>query len=110
MFKRHQDQPTQWTWRVLGGDGRVEQQGGSFEIYEMAVQNAIHNGFHPMEDHWIVENAHEIAHHERGQKPLVILKQNPTTIPPGTVFATNPGSSGSEEYSSPSSGPTQPES
>jgi hypothetical protein len=82
-----------WTWCLLGDDGYIEHQSGDFEQYGAALQDAIRIGFRPTEDDWIVENAHEVAHHEHGHKPLVILKQDPTTIPPGTVFATDPGSS-----------------
>ena len=98
-----------WTWRLLGADGLIEHQAGDFEQYGAALQDAIHNGFRPTEDHWIVETAHEVAHHEHGHKPLVILKQDPTTIPPGTVFATDPGNRGSDQYGSPSTGRMHPE-
>ena len=108
-FKRHKDQPMLWNWHLLGADGRIEQQGGDFENYGLALQDAIHNGFRPTEDDWVVENAHEVAHHEHGHKPLVVLKQNPTTIPPGTVFATDPGNSSSEQHSSSSTGQARPE-
>jgi hypothetical protein len=109
VFKRQQDQSMPWTWRLLGADDCIEHQGGDFEQYGMALQDAIQNGFRPTEDHWIVDTAHEVTHHEHGQKPLVILKQDPTTIPPGTVFATNPGRRDSEQHSSPSIGQTPPE-
>ena len=95
VFTRRKDQPTLWTWRLLGAAGRAEQQAGDFPNYGEALQDAIHNGFRPREDDWVVENAREVAHHLHGHKPLVILKQDPTTIPPGTVFATDPGASSS---------------
>jgi hypothetical protein len=109
LFKRHQDQPMLWTWCLMDANDCIERQAGDFENHGAALQDAIHNGFRPTEDHWIVENAHEVTHHEHGQKPLVILKQDPTTIPPGTVFATDPGNRASEQYSSPSIGQTPPE-
>ena len=105
VFKRNPEQPKLWTWRRLGSDGDVEQQGAEFENYGLALQDAIHNGFRPTEDDWVAENAHEVAHHEHGHKPLVVLKQDPTTIPPGTVFAADPGGSDSGQYSTPSIGP-----
>jgi hypothetical protein len=105
VFKRHKDQPMLWMWRRLGADGCIEQQAGDFENYGVALQDAIHNGFLPKEDDWVVENAHEVALHERGHKPLVILKQDPTTIPPGTVFATD----SSDQYNALSSSQTPPE-
>jgi len=103
VFKRNQDQSRLWTWRRLGTDGGAEQQGGEFENYGVALQDAIHNGFRPTEDDWIVENAHEVAHHEHGHKPLVILKQDPTTIPPGTVFAADPAASPASDDTHPKS-------
>jgi hypothetical protein len=109
VFKRNEDQPMLWTWSLLGDDGWIEHQAGDFEHYGVALQDAIRNGFRPTEDHWIVENAHEVAHHEHGHKPLVVLKQDPTTIPPGTVFATDPGNTGSDQYGSPSTGRMHPE-
>ena len=108
-FKRRKDQPMLWTWSLLGADGYVERQSGDFEHYGVALQDAIRNGFRPTEDHWVVDAAHEVTHHEHGQKPLVVLKQDPTTIPPGAVFVTDPDNSGSEQYSSPSIGQTRPE-
>lgn len=98
-----------WTWRRLGGDGSIEAQASDFESYGAALQDAIHNGFRPTEDHWIVDAAREVTHHEHGRKPLVVLKQDPTTIPPGTVFATDPGHGSSEQYTSPSVGRARPE-
>ena len=102
VFTRRKDQPTLWTWRLLGAAGGVEQQAGDFPNYGEALQDAIHNGFLPREDDWVVENAREVTRHQHGQKPLVILKQDPTTIPPGTVFATDPGSSPSSDQTHPS--------
>ena len=98
-----------WTWRLLGADGCIEHQASGFEQYGLALEDAIRNGFRPKEDDWIVDAAHEVTHHEHGQKPLVILKQDPTTIPPGTVFTTNPADRDSEQYRSPSIGQTPPE-
>ena len=109
VFERHKELPMLWTWRLLGANGCIEHQGGAFEQYSVALQDANRNGFRPTEDHWIVDTAREVTHHEHGRKPLVILKQDPTTIPPGTVFATDPGSRGSEQYGSPSIGQTRPE-
>ena len=94
LFKRHQHQPMLWTWCLLGADGCVEHQAGDFEQYGVALQDAIHNGFRPTEDHWIVETAHEVTHHEHGHKPLVILKQDPATIPPGAAGKGGKGDEG----------------
>lgn len=98
-----------WTWRLLGADGCIEREAVGFEQYGVALHDAIRNGFRPTEDHWIVDAAREVTHHEHGKKPLVVLKQDPTTIPPGTVFTTNAGNRVSEQYGSPSNGQTRPE-
>jgi hypothetical protein len=109
VFKRHLDPLTLWTWRLLGADGDVVKEAGDFENYGAALQDAAQNGFRPTEDDWVVENAHEVTHHEHGQKPLVVLKQDPTTIPPGTVFAAPPGNDSAEQYSTPATGGAHPE-
>src|SRR5262245_34799380 len=94
VFIRPKDQLMLWTWRLVHADGYIELQAGDFERYGDALQDAIRNGFRPREDDWIVHGAREVTHHEHGQKPLVVLKQDPTTIRPGTVLATDPGSRG----------------
>src|SRR5262245_2080619 len=80
VFKQHKDQPMMWTWRLLAADGCIEQQASEFEHYGSAVTDAMRNGFHADKDHWIVETAHEVTHHELGKTPLVILKRESKTL------------------------------
>jgi hypothetical protein len=101
VFKRNEDPLLLWTWRLLGADGDVVKAAGDFENYGAALQDASLNGFRPTEDDWVVDNAHEVTHHQHGQKPLVVLKTDPKAIRPGTLPATEPGTSGSAQYSPP---------
>jgi hypothetical protein len=87
LFKQHEAQPMLWTWRLLGAGSCIRQQAGEFEDYGAAVTDAVRNGFHPDEDHWIVETAREAVHHEHGRKPLVILKKDPNSLSPARSAA-----------------------
>lgn len=72
-----------YTWRLLGADGCIEQQAGELLPFGSAVTDAIRNGFRHTEDDWMVDTAREVTHHQRGRKPLVVLKKDPNlTLPP----------------------------
>lgn len=82
VFMQHKDQPLLWTWRLLGADECIEQQGSESMPYGAAVTDAIRCGFRPTEEHWIVDTPREVTHHERGKKPLVVLKKDPRSFLP----------------------------
>ena len=66
--------PTRWSWRQLGADGRIEKQSEDFHGYGLAVRNAISHGFHPKNDHWIIESAHSLVHHQHGKDAVLVPK------------------------------------
>jgi hypothetical protein len=72
-FKQQKDE-RRWTWRSLRGDGTIEQQGGDFQSYGTAVIDAIHKGFRPKEDHWVIDTGHDVTHYEQGKQPIMTPK------------------------------------
>ena len=66
--------PARWAWRLLNGDGTIEQQSAEFESYGAAVQDALGNGFRPSRDHWAVETTVAVTHFQRGAESVIILK------------------------------------
>ena len=69
-------QGARWRWERLEPDGRVGRKSGTFESYGEAARNAIVHGFRPTNDQWVIESAHFVTHHERGQESTVSAKTN----------------------------------
>jgi len=80
-FKQQKDQPQRWSWRLLRGDGTIEQQGDDFQGYGTAVIDAIHKGFRPKEDHWVIDTGHDVTHYQQGKDPLMVPKTDRTMSP-----------------------------
>ena len=81
--------PVRWTWRVLNGDGTIDQQSSEFDSYGAAVRDALGNGFRPSRDHWAVETTVAVTHFERGAESVIILKgdRDPLIAPRATLRA-----------------------
>lgn len=84
--------PARWTWRVLSGDGTIDQQSGEFESYGMAVRDAINRGFQPSRDHWAIETTVTVTHFHHGSDSVVILKgdRHPLIQAPAALRSTKP--------------------
>ena len=82
--------PARWTWRVLSGDGTIEQQSSEFESYGIAVRDAIVNGFRPVRDHWAIETTVTVTHFQQGTDSVVILKgdRHPLIQAPASLRST----------------------
>src|SRR5262245_38451701 len=80
---RRQD-PVRWSWRLLHGDGTIDQQSNEFDSYGEAVRDAIVHGFQPARDHWAIETTLTVTHFERGTESIVVLKgdREPLIAPP----------------------------
>ena len=79
--------PVRWSWRVLNGDGTIDQQSAEFDSYGAAVRDALGNGFRPSRDHWAVETTIAVTHFQRGAESVIVLKgdRDPLIAPPATL-------------------------
>lgn len=71
-----------WTWQLLKDDGSILKESAEFANYGEAVHDAIINGFHPIQDHWVIESKHCVTHYEQGEKPTIAHFKTPASAAP----------------------------